>query len=107
MRSTSQALTVAGIDVATGPSILENGSHSHGLYSEAGYVVRQTQRDGVWLWRQPADADGINRGPCGEDVAVFEGPFAFAKAGDAAVAISTSLGNHALVDRVYACGCRS
>jgi hypothetical protein len=104
MRSTSQALTVAGIDVATAPSILENGSHSHGLYSEAGYVVRQTQRDGVWLWHQPADADGINRGPCGQDVAASE---SYSRAMSMAHALRLGNGSYAVVDRVYVCGCRS
>lgn len=106
MSSTSTALTVAGFDVAQCPSLIDHGSHDHGLNTEVGYVLRQTKRDGVFLWHHPADADGINRGPIGQDVAGFDGLFAAERAFRTANTMRLS-GNYAVVDRVYACGCRS
>jgi hypothetical protein len=101
MPTTSSALVVAGIDVATAPSILENGSHSHGLLTEVGYVVRQTQRDGVWLCER-GDGNGLDN--CGFDVAVAE---KYTAALDVMHALRVQEGNWAVIDRVYGCGCRS
>lgn len=62
----------------------------HGLNTVAGYVVRKTYFDGT-----PH-----------EDMASFPSAFAYAEAADAARPLRLRYDGHAVIDPVYACGCR-
>ena len=93
-------LTFAGKPLSELASGRDNASHAHGLNSVAGYVLRQTQRDGVWLWHDEAKT------ACGEDVAVFEGDGTYGALLDRKRELGGD-GQYFVADFVYTCGCRS
>ncbi|MCK9898125.1 hypothetical protein [Frankia sp. AgB32] len=74
--------------------VRRNADHSHSLSQIVGHVVRETVRGGVPLWAMAVD------------VAAFEGADQFGAAVELAETFCVDSG-YALVDRLYACGCRS
>lgn len=74
--------------------------HSHGTHVLAGYVIRQTERDGEYLWHDEAKT------ACGEDVAVVEGSTNYADALEIKHTYRTGT-SYAVIDSLYTCGCRS
>lgn len=73
----------------------QHPAHSHGLDTTVGYVLRETIRD-----RQSLGPDYI-------DVAVFDGDHRYGTALDLAHVYRAADGGYAVVDTLYACGCRS
>lgn len=94
-------LTFAGKPLGSLASLRDNLSHSHGLDFVAGYVLRQTQREGVWLWHDEAKT------ACGEDVEVFEGAGSYGALLERKYALGHLGANYFVADTVYTCGCRS
>ncbi|HKT02000.1 MAG TPA: hypothetical protein VJT31_20935 [Rugosimonospora sp.] len=84
-----------------------NGHHPHGLAAIVGYVVRETVRDGVVLWHGehtgPADVHEF----CGYDVAAVEGSDRYGDTFPTRDQYRSQPGSYAVVDSLYACGCRS
>ena len=67
-----------------------------------GYVVRRTiADDGEILWNDE------ERTSCGYDVAVLPAPHLYGQALDVALEHRGPGDGYAVVDRLYACGCRS
>lgn len=93
-------LTLAGKPIAELVSAAANSGHGHGLNTVAGYILRQTQRDGQWLWH--AEGSG-----CGEDVAVFEGSASYGALLDRKRELGHGDDQYFVADFVYTCGCRS
>lgn len=92
----SQFLTAKG--AAAAPSITEHPEHPHTLNDIVGYLVRHTMKHG----RRLPDTNGR----VGNDLAVYLNPT------DYGVALSYAHdlrhgGSYAVIDTLYACGCRS
>lgn len=95
-----QHLMFAGNPLAELTCLWANPRHSHSQDDRSGYILRQTQRDGVWLWHDEAKSG------CGDDVAVFEGAGTFGAALDAKRALEGPR-EYLVIDSVYSCGCRT
>lgn len=99
--TTMQNLMFAGQPVSALACLWDNPRHRHNSQEDrSGYILRQTQRDGVWLWHDEAKSG------CGEDVAVFEGATSFGKALDVKRA-AEGQDQFLVIDSVYSCGCRT
>lgn len=91
--------TVNGRALDTFVPLAPGSTCRHSNDDLVGYVVRKTINDGEVLWN---DA----RTECGHDVAALAGDTRFAEAQDLACLFRGN-GEYAVVDRLYACGCRS
>lgn len=92
---------VADLDVLGNPTD-EARFHCHSLTDGlAGYIVRQTKRDGrVLSSGNPLDATGF-------PVAVVTDPRRYGAAVEIAREVRAVQGSYAVIDSVYVCGCRS
>lgn len=95
---------VNGRRVADYVDLRHNPRHNHSLDDIVGYVVRETVRN-----RKPiVVAPSTGRGALiGQDVAVVEGGNRYAEAFPVRDAYRNTPGGYAVVDSLYACGCRS
>lgn len=91
--------------VAALPLSSEHPQHAHGTGTLAGYVVRETIRNGTVLWHGTVDDKG-HFALCGYDVAVIDGARRYAEALDIMHSYRAGDG-YAVIDNIYTCGCRS
>lgn len=98
---------VGGRELRAYVSFAEHLDHDHPSDSVVGYVVRKTISPyGSVLWHTEVDASGDEVRECGYDVAVVEGARNYADTFPIRDLHRRGKG-YAVVDTLYACGCRS
>ncbi|MEU1597963.1 hypothetical protein ABZ468_35315 [Streptomyces sp. NPDC005708] len=80
--------------------------HTHSTDVIVGYVVRETIRDGKPLHHGEPDKDGRYEG-CGYDVFAVDGAHRYVETFQTRDDYRQRPGGYAVVDVLYACGCRS
>jgi hypothetical protein len=88
-------------NLATAPRLVDHPEHDHGRNAITGYVVRRTANGGKIL---PTITPGCRPGV---DVAVYPSPHAYPAARTLAGLLRQHPGAYAVIDNLYACGCRS
>lgn len=98
---------VGGRELRAYESFAAHLDHDHPSDSIVGYVVRKTiSPHGSVLWHTEIDAGGDEVHECGYDVAVVEGARNYADTFPIRDRHRRGKG-YAVVDTLYACGCRS
>jgi len=98
---------VGGRELRAYVSFVEHLNHPHPSDSIVGYVVRETiSRFGTVLWHTEIDVRGDEVHECGYDVAVVEGANNYGDTFPIRDRYRRWQG-YAVVDTLYACGCRS
>ena len=97
---------INGRQVADYTDLRSSPDHSHTSDTIVGYVVRETVRNGRPLFRGTPDAHGIHP-ECGFDVEAIDGGHRYADTFATRNSYQSTDGGYAVVDTLYACGCRS
>ena len=97
---------INGRRIADYTDLRSSPDHSHTTDTIVGYVVRETVRNGRPLFRGTPDTRGIHP-ECGFDVEVIDGGHRYADTFATRDSYRSTDGGYAVVDDLYACGCRS
>jgi hypothetical protein len=95
---------IAGRRLGDYKPIRDYPGHNHTTDMVIGYVVRETIRDREVLWRGEPDRQGHRE--AGHDVAIAVGIGRYADIVAIRDSYRSTPGGYAVVDRLYACGCR-
>ncbi|WP_331732904.1 hypothetical protein OG613_48875 (plasmid) [Streptomyces sp. NBC_00015] len=97
------SMVVAGRPIGEYRDLREFPAHSHRTDDVVGYVVRETVRDWRPLYRDECRPDE----GCGYDVFAVDGAHRYAETFLTRNAYRQRQGGYAVVDTLFACGCRS